>query len=581
MPTPYTYQRVADGDEADSGEANGHGSLEFTPSTAERTYSSPPLTQKHWLRRPSVFWLLPTFLLLSIAMGATSMPRMNVLISLICRNIVTENTPASHDPMQGARRHADMDVGGAPSNQTSSAVIVGDYNPQCSVPEVESAAAMLNLWGNLIAGVLGAITLPFWGKLSDHYGRVKPLAASGTLILVSEVVMVLLATLPDSLSLNWVYLTFVLEGLSGSFILVMALASAYAADCTQAEDRNVALGWFHGSMFFGMAVGPAFGGLIGMSGGKSRPLVIFYTGLAMRAFAILFLALVPESLNLSKAGTTSSLTHLKEYLARPSRGSWTEKAKRVNPLRLLQVLRPTHPLVSKSTSRNLIALASINTIMFGAMMGAMNIMMLYSEFRFGWGNHESGIFLSTVNIFRTLATVLVLPLHSSHNSMHMHDPHGSHLQHSWNGVGIDRLDVSLLRASIFSDLVGFLGYALSRTPFLFTASGAVAALGAIGLATAEAAMTKLLPASLTGELLGALGLLQALARIVAPTVGTLVYSWSVGSMPQLVFWGIAVMFGVAGVLTFLLQTDAKAGGEDMVEGEEGISLQTKDDECCE
>ena len=35
----------------------------------------------------------------------------------------------------------------------------------------------------------------------------------------------------------------------------------------------------------------------------------------------------------------------------------------------------------KSVRRNLIALASVNTIMFGAFMGAMNVMLLYSEVR--------------------------------------------------------------------------------------------------------------------------------------------------------------------------------------------------------
>ena len=54
----------------------------------------------------------------------------------------------------------------------------------------------------------------------------------------------------------------------------MALASSYAADCTSESDRNVGIGWFHGSMFFGFAAGPMFGGLIGMRGG---PMVIFYT----------------------------------------------------------------------------------------------------------------------------------------------------------------------------------------------------------------------------------------------------------------------------------------------------------------
>ena len=58
----------------------------------------------------------------------------------------------------------------------------------------------------------------------------------------------------------------------------MALASSYAADCTSESDRNVGIGWFHGSMFFGFAAGPMFGGFIGMSRG---PMVIFYTALVL------------------------------------------------------------------------------------------------------------------------------------------------------------------------------------------------------------------------------------------------------------------------------------------------------------
>ena len=56
----------------------------------------------------------------------------------------------------------------------------------------------------------------------------------------------------------------------------MVLATSYAADCTSESDRNVGIGWFHGSMFFGFAAGPMFGGFIGTSGG---PMVIFYTAL--------------------------------------------------------------------------------------------------------------------------------------------------------------------------------------------------------------------------------------------------------------------------------------------------------------
>jgi MFS family permease len=156
-------------------------------------------------------------------MGATSMPRMNVIISVICRNILATGIPRppevpSEVVMLRARHGGGMSgesmiMSNHNGTYSSSNITIGDYNPQCSIKEVESATAMFNLWGNLIAGIIAAIVTPFWGKLSDRFGRIKPLAAATTVMLFSEALMVLIAKYPDTLSLTWVYLTFVLEGL--------------------------------------------------------------------------------------------------------------------------------------------------------------------------------------------------------------------------------------------------------------------------------------------------------------------------------------------------------------------------------
>ena len=98
-------------------------------------------------------------------------------------------------------------------NSTASVVIIGDHNPQCAIKEVESATAMLGLYGNLISGILGALAAPIWGRLSDRYGRVKPLAAASSVILVAEVIVVLIAKYPDVFSIYWVYLAYLLDGL--------------------------------------------------------------------------------------------------------------------------------------------------------------------------------------------------------------------------------------------------------------------------------------------------------------------------------------------------------------------------------
>ena len=135
------------------------------------------------------------------------------------------------------------------------------------------------------------------------------------------------------------------------------------------------------------------------------------------------------------------------------------------------------------------------------------------------------------------------------------------------GTGFDLLDLSLIRISIISDIIGFIGYAVSPTGFLFTLFGVIAALGALGLAISEASMTKLVGAHKTGELLGALSFLQAVARIVAPTITSLVYSWTVGTVPQLVFWGVAGCFAMAGVLTAWARPQKRGRGNEGNDGE--------------
>ena len=150
----------------------------------------------------------------NLAMGATSMPRMNVITSLVCRNFLSETLIPSEklESRHNMVPHTTPMEALAHSN-ASSAVIIGDHNPQCSIVEVESATAIITLYGNLIAGVLGAVAAPLWGKVSDRFGRIKPLAAASTVLLGSELVMIIIAKLPDVLSVNWILLTYFLEGL--------------------------------------------------------------------------------------------------------------------------------------------------------------------------------------------------------------------------------------------------------------------------------------------------------------------------------------------------------------------------------
>jgi MFS family permease len=150
------------------------------------------------------------------------MPRTNLILSLTCRNVLSEifisvlvagdvqSRDIARDMMDGGASIAEAPL---PTSASIAAIVIGEHNDHCSIKEAESATALLALWGNLIAGILGAIVTPVWGILSDRYGRIKPLAAATTILLLSQEVEVMMAVLPDVFSFKLLWLSFIFEGL--------------------------------------------------------------------------------------------------------------------------------------------------------------------------------------------------------------------------------------------------------------------------------------------------------------------------------------------------------------------------------
>lgn len=96
-------------------------------------------------------------------------------------------------------------------------------------------------------------------------------------LLASEIATILAAKYPETFSVNIILVGAVVDGLSGSFLLGMALSYSYGADCTSPARRAMAFGYFQGCLFLGIAIGPALGGILIRSTGN--PLSVFYVAL--------------------------------------------------------------------------------------------------------------------------------------------------------------------------------------------------------------------------------------------------------------------------------------------------------------
>lgn len=427
-------------------------------------------------------------------------------------------------------------------------VVLNGENPQCQIPEVQSLVSNFTLYSNLIAGLLSAVTSPKLGSLSDRYGRKKVMACMVIGLLVSDTITLLTATHPDILPVQWLLLGFVFDGLAGSFTAGMAVTFAYASDCTPPARRKVVFGWLHGCLFGGIALGPILGGYIVKASGEI--VTIFYVTLGCHCIFFLFVAFrLPESLTTQRqlAAREKNYTGVGRGHSRTWVSYIHSRLKGSNLLGPFSILYPNGAGSSHALRRNLMLLAAVDTTMFGVAMGSMTVVIIYSEYIFHWGNFETNVFVSIVNIFRVSALLLLLPLISR-----VFKSRETRLSVQHNS-GSDVLDLFIIRVAVFFDLVGYIGYATVKSGPLFILSGTIASIGGMGAPTLSAALTKHVPQDRTGEVLGAMGLLHALARVVAPTIFNLIYSLTVATMPQTVFICLSAVFGAAFVLSWFIR----------------------------
>ena len=463
--------------------------------------------------------------LFAMAFGGTIVLKINLILTLICREYFSERS--AHDPTFHMMP-----------------VIQGDANPQCRIPEVQSLVSKFTLYGNLLVGISSAFVSPKLGVLSDRYGRTRMIVYSTVGALLSEATFIVVASYPDMFSVNWILFGYLLEGLGGSFIAAMALSYAYASDCTAPAKRNVVFGYFHGCLFGGIALGPLVAGYVVKATGHI--LSIFYIALASHcAFFLWLLFIVPESLSKERRRAAREKIALLREAKQSIQSGWSRPfsaSKRLlkggNPLAPLAILWPTEPGANPAVRRNLFFLAAVDTTMFGVAMGSMTVVIIYSNYMFGWGPFETNVFVSIVNGCRVTVLIVLLPF----ITRVIRGPQ-SKLDHK--NAGCDQLDLGIIRLAIFFDLLGYIGYSLVRTGPLFIACGVMASIGGMGSPTLQSALTKHVPPDRTGQVLGAVGLLHASARVVAPTIFNLIYAETVGKFDQTVFVCLAATFGVA------------------------------------
>lgn len=442
-------------------------------------------------------------------------------------------------------------------NQPVTPVFIGGDNPQCNVPEVQSKVSLFILVMNLTTGGLSAIVAPRIGRLSDRYGRTRLMAFASTGGLIGEIITVLVAKYATSIDYRWLILGSIADGATGSFTAGSIMTQSYTSDSTPPSKRAVYIGYLHACLFTGLALGPLLAGYFVKWTGSL--LSVFYVIVACHAAFIFIIGFViPESLA-NRKRIAAQVQHEREKEAKVlSMGAWLHSIQKVNPFEPLAILWPVGPGTSKRLRVNLVALAFADMILLGSSIAVGAVIILYSEYTFGWGTLESSQFISALSFVRVITLMGIFPAINYFARVRPARKRQSQgITVKERNSGADNIDIWVMRVALISEVLGVIGYILARNENIFFASGMVTALGGLGSATIQAVVTKHVPQQRVGEVLGAIGMLHALSRVVGPVIYNGIYAATVGSFDQAFFVVLCGVFGLALLSTFLLSPNGK------------------------
>jgi MFS family permease len=210
---------------------------------------------------------------------------------------------------------------------------------------------------------------PFWGRVSDRYGR-RPALMIG--LGASVVAYVILAFAG---SLEMLFLCRIVQGAGGGTVGVI---QAYVADATKPADRSKALGWLSAATNAGVAIGPVIGSWSMGFGPMGPGLAAASLSAVNLVFAFFYLT---ESHDTKAAGVAGKkMTGSREALTR--------------------VL--SH--ASDPASR----LIWIYAITMGAFQGMTTVLALFLADKFGVTEKTIGYFFTYVGVISVVTRALVL-----------------------------------------------------------------------------------------------------------------------------------------------------------------------------
>jgi hypothetical protein len=253
---------------------------------------------------------------------------------------------------------------------------------------------------------------------------------------------------------------------------------------------------------------------------------------------LMFVFIIPESVSANllakrqqqEKRETSNLSWVSLNLLKPGQALWS-----------ISMAQP------HNICRNIIALLIMN-VLFGVIIDLRaEVAVLYPQMKFSWTAVEIGYLSAATACTRLILLTLIIPicikaLHHLYN------------ENSNDIPGISKTDLTIIQSGNMFEIVGYIFAGLARNGVEFSVSEFISTIGVVSKITVQSAILNVVPKNRIGEFIGGQLLLNKIAKVIFNSVGQYIYSFTVSTRPELLFFICAMGYVIANMTSLLVST---------------------------
>ncbi|KAG0246797.1 hypothetical protein BGX31_009044 [Mortierella sp. GBA43] len=493
-----------------------------------------------WYKRPSALWLLPILGTMWISGGMLMSSKSQFHAVMLCREYM--NRHSTNTTILGSLQSGDtFEIAMRPPIE-------------CEVPEIQAFTAKIVGLVDVLTALGATMTIGYYTSFSDRHGRKPIILLALFAVLLGYINMVIMNEFWDQVGFPLLIVDTVINGLMGGISL------------------------------------PYIGGSIVRATGTI--MTVLYIDIVLVTLSlVLGVVVLPESL---PSKQTRVIRELYESYLSPGQQPVQEHV----PFHT-QIVHSLRFFKPNGRNTNTILLAIISFLGMLTYRGTLSVVVLYTNQMFNWTEYEDGILFSLAYLVRLLSMMAVLPAlaavykwsfakkqrkalakagklpdqaNSSTNIstsiMADHSLVSESAPGTSSSSAAEAVTTGRTRAEVFSDIkfdtwmvrlgyfissVTFLSYGLVREGWAFYVVFSLHSLATVASPAIKALLTMMVEPSQFGAILGALQVVDSIASVASPLAISWVYALTVKSMPQFVWYTLALWAGICFVLSFMIR----------------------------